>query len=175
MPRILIVADSTCDVPPEWVRRFDVRLVPTYVHFGMESLADDGIQLTRQGFYERLAADPIHPTTAAPPPGGVMEVLARALDEADHVIALTAPKELSGIFNTFRLAAEELGPERVTLIDGRSTSMGLGWQVTLKRHCWIFSLEFMCGRRSIRYTICGAAGVWVGLPRWSVGCSRSSR
>ncbi|NLX09767.1 MAG: DegV family protein [Chloroflexi bacterium] len=131
MPRILIVVDSTCDVPPEWVRRFDVRLVPTYVHFGMESLADDGVQLTRQGFYERLAADPLHPTTAAPPPGGVMEVMARALDEAEHVIALTAPKELSGIYNTFRLAAEKLGPERVTLVDGRSTSMGLGWQVVV--------------------------------------------
>jgi len=97
----------------------------------MESLADDGVQLTRQGFYERLAADPLHPTTAAPPPGGVMEVMARALDEAEHVIALTAPKELSGIYNTFRLAAEKLGPERVTLVDGRSTSMGLGWQVVV--------------------------------------------
>ncbi len=47
MPRILVMTDSTCDLPPEWVRRFDMRVVPTYVHFGQESLADDGVQLTR--------------------------------------------------------------------------------------------------------------------------------
>ena len=131
MPRALIITDSTCDLPPAWVRRYNVRIVPTYVQFGTESLADDGVQLTRQDFYKRRGSLPIHPTTAAPPPGQVLSVMQQALAEADHVIGITAPAKLSGIFNTFRLAAEQTDPQRVTLIDSTTVSMGMGWQVII--------------------------------------------
>lgn len=131
MPRILVMTDSTCDLPSEWVRRFDVRVVPTYVHFGLESLADDGVQLTRSGFYRRLPLSAVTPTTAAPPPGQVIDVMQQALADADHVVALTAPARLSGIYNTFRLAAEQTDPNRVTLIDSGMLSMGMGWQIVI--------------------------------------------
>ena len=131
MPRILVMTDSTCDLPSEWVRRFDVRVVPTYVHFGSESLADDGVQLTRSGFYRRL---PLSAVTLPPPPhppGQVIDVMQQALADADHVVALTAPARLSGIYNTFRLAAEQTDPNRVTLIDSGMLSMGMGWQIVI--------------------------------------------
>ncbi|MBI5957655.1 MAG: DegV family protein [Chloroflexi bacterium] len=129
MPRTLVMTDSTCDLPPEWVRRFDIRIVPTYVQYGLESLADDGVQLTRTDFYRRLATNEALPTTSAPPLGQTHQIMAQALDDADHVVALTAPAKLSGIYNTFRLSAEQLGRERVTLIDSGMLSMGLGWMV----------------------------------------------
>lgn len=131
MTRILIVTDSTCDVPPDWIRRYDIRLVPTYVHFGQQSLADNGVELVRADFYARLAIGSPFPTTAAPSVGEVTEVMARALAEADHVIGITAVAKLSGLYNTFRLAAEQTDPRRVTLIDSQMTSMGLGWQVVI--------------------------------------------
>jgi DegV family protein with EDD domain len=129
MPRILIMTDSTCDLPAARVQQYDIRIVPTYVQFGTESLADDGVQLTRAGFYQRMVDAPIHPTTSAPPLGETHAIMAQALEDADHVIALTAPAALSGIYNTFRLSANNLGVERVTLIDSAQLSMGLGWQV----------------------------------------------
>jgi len=129
MPQIAIVTDSTCDLPSDWVAKYGIRVVPTYVQFGSESLADDGVQLTRAEFYRRLqTADPL-PTTAAGPPGLPQEAFTEALKEADHVIGITAASKLSGIFNTFRIAAEETDPSRVTLIDSGMTTMGLGWQV----------------------------------------------
>jgi len=129
MTHILIMADSTCDVPAAWVQRYDLRIVPTFVHFGTESLADDGVQLTRAAFYKRLGTDPHHPPTSTPPLGETIRVLQRALEDADHVIALTAPAKLSGIYNIFRLAAEQFDPSRVTLIDSQHLSMGMGWQI----------------------------------------------
>jgi DegV family protein with EDD domain len=131
MVRILLMTDSTCDLPQEWVARFDIRIVPTYVQFGQESLADDGVQLTREDFYKRMVTAPIHPTTSAPPPGQVLSVMQQALNDADHVIGVTAPAKLSGIYNTFRLAAEQTDPKRVTLLDSGMVSMGMGWQVVI--------------------------------------------
>ncbi len=129
MRRLLIMTDSTCDLPSDWVERYDIRVVPTYVQFGQESLADDGVQLTRKDFYRRLINTPIYPTTSAPPLGQTQAMMARALDEAEHVLAITAPAKLSSIYNTFHLAAKTLAPHRVTLIDSTQLSMGLGWQV----------------------------------------------
>jgi DegV family protein with EDD domain len=129
--RILVMTDSTCDLPVEWTQRFDIRVVPTYVHFGRESLADDGVELTRSDFYRRLPTSTILPTSSAPPLGQTIEIMAKALADADHVIAFTAPAALSGVYNIFRLAAEQTDPERVTLIDSGMVSMGMGWQVVI--------------------------------------------
>lgn len=131
MARILIMADSTCDLPPDLVRRFTIRIVPTYVQFGLESLADDGIQLTRTNFYKRLVTASPLPTTSAPSLGETIEIMNRALQDADFVIGLTAPSNLSAIYNVFRLAASQTAPERVTVIDSRTLSMGFGWQVIM--------------------------------------------
>lgn len=131
MTRVLVMTDSTCDLPRTWLEHYDIRVVPTYVHFGLESLADDGVQLTRDDFYRRLALTHEPAKTSAPPVGQVLEVMRQALAQADHVIALTAPARLSAIFNTFRLAAEQTAPDRVTLIDSGSLSMGLGWLVLI--------------------------------------------
>lgn len=129
MSHLLIVTDSTCDLPPEWVQRYDIRVVPTYVQFGLESLADDGVELTRRDFYQRLASSSILPTTAAPSLGQTKAMMELALKDADYVIGITAPAKLSSIYNTFRLAAEQVAPDRITLIDSGMLSMGLGWLV----------------------------------------------
>lgn len=129
MPAILVMTDSTCDLPAAWIKQYDIRMVPTYVQFGLESLADDGVQLKRTEFYQRLTTVTRLPTTAAPPPGEIIEVMAQALKDADHVVALTAVAKLSGIYNGFRLAAEQTDAKRVSIIDSQMTSMGLGWQV----------------------------------------------
>ncbi|MBN1564920.1 MAG: DegV family protein [Anaerolineae bacterium] len=131
MSGILLMTDSTCDLPVEMVRRFDIRIVPTYVQFGQESLADDGVQLTRTDFYRRIVNAPIHPTTSAPPLGQTYTIMQQALNDADHVIALTAPAKLSGIYNIFRLVAEQTDPKRVTLLDSGMLSMGMGWLVII--------------------------------------------
>ena len=131
MSRLLLMTDSTCDLPSDWVAKFDIRVVPTYVQFGQESLADDGVQLTRQDFYRRMVTASVHPTTSGPPPGQTLTIMQQALNDADHVIALTAPAKLSGIHNTFRLAAEQTDPKRVTLLDSGMLSMGMGWLVVI--------------------------------------------
>jgi len=131
MLRVRVITDSTSDIPAEWARRHDIRVVPTYVQFGAESLADDGVQLSRADFYQRLARSRVSPTTSSGPPGEALEVMRAALSEADHVIGVTAASALSGIYNTFRVAAEQSDAARVTLIDSRSTTMGLGWQAIL--------------------------------------------
>jgi DegV family protein with EDD domain len=129
--KIRFVTDSTCDIPPEWVEKYRIGIVPAFVNYGGESYADDGVQLIREEYYQKLASIRPFPTTSAPPPGLAEETIKQTFEDADHLFILTTSAKLSGIYNAMRLGSSSLPQDRVTLIDSNSTTMGLGWQVVI--------------------------------------------
>ena len=129
--KIRFVTDSTCDLPPEWIQKFQLGIVPAFVNYGGNSYADDGVELIREEYYNKLSGMRPFPTTSAPPPGLAEKVIKETFEEADHLFILTASAKLSGIYNAMRLGASSLPQDRVTLIDSHSTTMGLGWQVAI--------------------------------------------
>ncbi len=127
--RIKFVTDSTCDIPPELVEHWNITVVPCYVNHAGKSYADDGVELVREDFYDRLPTLDPSPTTAAPPPAMTESLIKAAFQDADHLIIICVPAKLSAVYNSMRLGMADLPPDRVTLIDSGQTSMGLGWQV----------------------------------------------
>jgi DegV family protein with EDD domain len=126
---IRFVADSTCDIPPELVKKWGIGIVPAFVNYGGRSYADDGVELDRVAYYNEMPAMKSQPTTSAPSPALTEQIIKQYFQAADHLVMLTVPATLSGIYNTFRLATAGLPQERITLIDCGTTSMGLGFQV----------------------------------------------
>lgn len=126
---IRLIVDSTSDLPREWLARWKIPIIPAYIHFGDESYPDDGVALTPEDFYRRMAHGPKFPTTSAPSPGVAQEVIRSVLAESEHVVVFTVASQFSSIYNTVRLAAGQVDPDRVTVYDSGSMSMGLGWQV----------------------------------------------
>ncbi|PJF42853.1 MAG: hypothetical protein CUN55_09530 [Phototrophicales bacterium] len=126
---IRIVTDSTSDLLPEWIEQYKITVIPAFVQFGNESFADDGIALPREEFYRRLIEQDETATTSAMPIGLCEEMMQKALQEADHVIAITLSSELSGIHNVMKLAAQNLALDRITVYDSRTLTMALGWIV----------------------------------------------
>ncbi len=127
--KIKFVTDSTCDIPPELVQKWDIGIVPAFVNYGGNSFADDGKELIREDFYARLPAMTETPTTAAMPPGLAEKIITETFEGADHLFILTAPAALSGIYNSMRLGASNLPQDRVSLIDSGTVTMALGWQI----------------------------------------------
>lgn len=125
---IALVTDSTCDIPQDVVNDGSIAVVPSLVNIGQQTLRD-GIDLSRESFYTMLPHLPTAPTTSAPSPAAFIEVYENALRKADAVVALLAAGRLSGIYNSARLAAREVAPERIHVVDSGQLSMGLGWAV----------------------------------------------
>lgn len=126
---IRFVTDSTCDIPPELVKKWDIGIVPAFVNYGGQSYADDGVQLDRVAYYNEMPTMKAQPSTSAPSPALTEQIIKQYFEGADHLVMLTVPATLSGIYNTFRLGASNLPQDRITLIDSGTTSMGLGFQV----------------------------------------------
>lgn len=129
MKRIRFVTDSTSDLPPEWAEKYHVSVIPVFINYNNNSYADDGKELIREKYYQELPSIRPFATTSAMSPGLAEEYILNALKDADHLILLTLPATLSGVYNAVRLAAQKLPPEKYTLIDSGNTTMGLGWQI----------------------------------------------
>lgn len=125
---ISIVTDSTCDLPEDVVHDGSISVVPALVNIGQQTLRD-GIDLSRESFYTMLPHLPELPTTSAPSPAAFIDAYEGALHKADSIVALLAAGRLSGIYNAARLAAREVAPQRIHVVDSGQLSMGLGWSV----------------------------------------------
>src|SRR5688572_12029975 len=85
-----IVTDSTCDLPPEIVKKRQIHIIPQYVIFGTQSYKD-GIEISSEEFYRRLQTEKnIHPKTSQPTPGDFAEAYQQAKDaaKADQVLGI---------------------------------------------------------------------------------------
>jgi DegV family protein with EDD domain len=128
--KIGFVTDSTADIPASLAEQHGIEIVPALVNIGNRSYTD-GIELSRQKFYEILPDLDPPPTTSSPSVGSFQmryEKLLRA--GADFVVSIHPPNELSGIFNAARLAAQDFG-QKVKVLDSGQLSLGLGFQVLL--------------------------------------------
>lgn len=120
-----IVTDSTSDVPSDLVRDLGITVVPAHVIFGTDSYAD-GVTITRDEFYRRLATTDVLPTTSTPSAGEFAEAYQQLGGE---IVSIHVASKLSSVFNTAHAGADLAPAAQVTVFDSTSLAMGLGWQV----------------------------------------------
>jgi DegV family protein with EDD domain len=118
-----IVLDSTADFPEAPERFPNMRVVPLYVRFGEESYRDY-VELDPHTFYERLRTAPELPSTSQPTPQDFSSAY-EALAGYERVISLHISGNLSGTIRSAELAASEVGPERVRVIDSGTASAAI--------------------------------------------------
>ena len=126
---VRIVTDSTCDLPAETIAQYGIRVVPLYINVGKRSYLD-GIDITRQEFYEKLPAFPVHPTTAVPSPQKFRAMYDALADEgATYVLSIHISKALSAVVDVAQVAAQETTSIPVTVLDAQQLSLGTGFLV----------------------------------------------
>jgi DegV family protein with EDD domain len=132
LKKIKFVTDSVADLPAHLIEKWDITVVPAVVTYGGNSYDDDGVQFVREDVYAALEGMDNLPTTAAMSSETSREGIEAAFNKgADHVIILTIPAKLSGVYNSMRIAMREFPEDRVTLIDSYQLSMGVGWQALI--------------------------------------------
>lgn len=123
-----IVTDSTSDLSPDLIEEHELEVIPTILILDGTEYAD-GEGISREEFYTRLRGMKIPPTTAAPSIGEFADRYQKLFAAGcDHILSIHAATQLTAIVNTARQAASEF-VDRITVLDSRSLSLGLGFQV----------------------------------------------
>lgn len=123
-----IISDSTCDIPDELVQQHGITIIPHYIIWGNQQYRDR-VDMQPLEFYKRIVTDPDYPSSSQASIADFKKVYEEvAAKGATEIIALTVSSAMSGAFQMASEAAK-LVSVPVSVVDGKSPSMSLGWQV----------------------------------------------
>jgi len=126
---VRVVTDSVADLPPQVAQELGITVVPLNVRFGTE-VYRDGIDLTNEQFYQRLATSKILPVTSVPPPAIFATAYDKLAEETDQILTIIVSAKLSG---TYEVALQSVGLMKrkcqVEVVDSRWGVMAQGFLV----------------------------------------------
>lgn len=133
MGQVKIVTDTTCDLPQDIVKQYDIRLVPTIVTIG-EKVYKDTFELSAQQLYETLKTSSERPVVAPPGRKDFSDVYTKLSQETDSVISIHISDHLGQTYNLATnmarfatSAAKKQGNNLdITVVNSLTTSIGLG-------------------------------------------------
>lgn len=120
---IKISADSTCDLSPELIARYDIGISPLYIVRDGESLVD-GVDITPDEIYAHVEAGGSICSTAAVSVYDYVEFFRKELESADAVVHFHISGDMSACYQNACIAAAEVG--NVYPVDARNLSTGIG-------------------------------------------------
>ena len=124
-----MVTDSTAYLPDGLAEELRISVVPLYVIMGGAS-GEEGIDITPDQLAAALRESRQTVSTSRPTPSAFAKTYRQCLNSgATGVVSIHLSRELSGTWDAARLAAEDVDPDRVKVIDSRSAGMGLGFAV----------------------------------------------
>ena len=123
---VKIITDSLGDIPPEAVEELGITVIPINVIFGWINYRD-GVDLTTEQFYDKLAAGKVFPTTIVPSLGRYADGYDKVAEETGDILVITNSRRLSASYETAVLAKERMSKKcRVEVIDSLSTILAQG-------------------------------------------------
>lgn len=122
--KVKIVTDSSAYPEPEVVAKYDIRVVPLRVAFGNEVFAE-GVNITNEEFYKRLAKDGRLPTTSQPPVADFIKVYSELAEQGHPILSIHISSKLSGTCASALAAKNALPKAQIEIIDSLTIAMGM--------------------------------------------------
>lgn len=124
MPGIRIYADNACDLDKEYLDELGVKLF--YMPISIkEHTYRDRLTISPPEFYSLISEPEVLPTTAQITPQEFKEEFEKVINESnDHIVYIAFSSGLSGTYQSACVARDMLDPQRITVIDSKSASVG---------------------------------------------------
>ena len=118
-----IISDSTCDLSPEQIRKYNIKLMALYVHLGDKDYRD-GVDIHPDDIYAHVAAGGDLAATAAVNLADYVQVFSEYARRVDFVLHIDISSDFSCCYQNARLAAADY--DNVYVVDSRNLSTGHG-------------------------------------------------
>ena len=123
---VKIISDSTCDLSPELLARYEIDILPLHILLGDQEF-EDVKNITPDQIYAWSDANKTTPKTSAPAMADAIELFRPYVTAGREIVCFSISSSMSTSGNVMRLAAEELGASgQITVIDSANLSTGIG-------------------------------------------------
>jgi DegV family protein with EDD domain len=132
MSKVAIITDSTAYIPEELLKELNISVAPQVLIWGEETFRE-GVDITPNEFYKRLANAKIMPSTSQVAIVDMKAAYENLLENDYDILGIFISAKLSGTMQSAIQAREMLpkAADKITIIDSNSTAMAMGFQVLL--------------------------------------------
>jgi DegV family protein with EDD domain len=127
---VKIITDTTAVLPPEITLRYQIPVIPQFIHFGTQTFAE-GVDMDVEMFMRKLQASSELPKTSAPPPHLFSEVFQQLVPLGEPILCIHPSTEVSGTVRSATVAAQDFPQADIRVIDTRLIAGPLGTLVRL--------------------------------------------
>ncbi len=125
--KIALITDSIADLPQEYMDKYQIHLFPLNLLINDSNYLDK-LTITPQYFYDLMDSLDTYPSSSQPTAVDVENFLKGIVNNYEKILIVTVSKQMSGTYNTFFKAVENLsiGKEKFTIIDSKTNSGAQG-------------------------------------------------
>lgn len=152
MNKVKIVADSTCDLSPELLQRYQVDIVPLYVNLNQETYRD-GIDIVPDQIYAWVEEHKTTPKTAAITQVDVAAVFQKYVSQGYQVFYTGISGDMSASYQIAKLAASDFPENSIAVLDSRNLSTGIGHTVIRAAELAEAGMSCMRSKKNWRRTL----------------------
>ncbi len=123
---LAVVTDSASDIPPEYVEKYGINVIPLYIHYKGKEYKD-GIDITSNKIYTLQKEENAIFKSSTPSPKDFYILYNGLLQSHKKIISIHLSSKLSGVLTSARMAKRMLNSEdRITIYDSFAGTMGCG-------------------------------------------------
>jgi len=127
--KVKVISDSTCDLSPELLEKYDITLTPLYITSGDEEFRD-GVDVKPADIFRMVEKEDKTCKTAAVNIHDYKQTWEKYAGEYDEIIQICISEGFSACYQNALLAAEDFPQkEKIHVIDSRNLSTGQGYLV----------------------------------------------
>ena len=134
MNKVVIIVDSTCDLPKEMVEQNDLVVVPLTVNFS-DATYHDGVDITTPQLYKLVEEKKELPKTAAITFGEIFNIFEKYIDLGYDIVYTGISGSMSKSYENAVMMSKEFPEGRIEVVDSMNLSTGIGLLV-LKACKW---------------------------------------
>ncbi|MDD3268418.1 MAG: DegV family protein [Syntrophomonadaceae bacterium] len=132
---IKIMADSTCDLSPYFIEKYDIGVAPLTIHINGRTYRDK-IDIQADEFYKMIMDLPEPATTSMPSPNEYLEIINQAImDGYREMLCICMSSGTSAAYQSAVIARDHFYEDnpnsniKIHVVDSKSMSHGSGWLI----------------------------------------------
>jgi len=133
MRTFAVVSDSSCDLPVQLTQKHEIDIVPFTISFDKTNRFTEGLDITNDEFYSRMALSDAMPKTYFPSVGDYVAVFKKHLETQRDVLCLCLSSGLSKSYysalNAQKILSQTYPANKIMVIDSLAVSGGQGLYV----------------------------------------------
>lgn len=122
---IKIIADSTSDLPQEFIEKYHIDILPLHIILNEKSF-DEGININTDELFKWSNENNATPKTAGISLLEASDAFKKYLNEYDSVLCFAISSTLSSTYNNLRVASKDVNEEKIYVVDTKSLCTAIG-------------------------------------------------